>query len=127
MGPRVPSDGDSCDWHGVSLQYSAAGAVNPVATTDAAFRPVALPEGPQPILGIFVHHGGHYTAMVRRNGVIYHIESLRGPSGGGRFVYVVDPHLFVDYATFYSRGRQVAGHEVGGLFSIFWDGRDLLA
>ena len=116
-----------CDWRGVSLQHDAAGEVDPIETVEAAFRPVALPSGPQSILGIFVHHGSHYTAMVRRNNIIYHIESLGGPSGGGRFVYVVDPPLLINYGTFYSRGRQVAGREVGGLYSIYWDGRDLLA
>ena len=116
-----------CDWRGVSLRYAPDGAVDAAATTLAAFEPVMLPNGPQPILGVFVHHGGHYTAMHRRDGVIYHLDSLPHNSGHGAFVYIVSNDLFVSYATFYARGRQVSGREVGGLYSIYYDGRNLFS
>ena len=88
---------------------------------------MVLPAGPQPILGIFVHHGNHYTAMIRRDNILYHIDSLPAASGAGRYVYIVSPELFVAYATFYARGLRIAQREVGGLYSVYYDGRDLLA
>ena len=116
-----------CDWRGVAERYAVQGSIDAAGTTEAAFRPVILPSGPQPILGIFVHHGNHYTAMHRRDGVIYHLDSLPHTSRNGTMFHVVNNELCVAYATFYTRGRQVAGREVGGLFSIYYDGWDLFA
>ena len=31
-----------------------------------------------------------------------------------KYVYIVSPNLFIKYATFFGRGRQVAGRKVGG-------------
>ena len=36
--------------------------------------------------------------MLQRNGIIYHIDSLAGASGGGQFIYVVSPDQFIEKA-----------------------------
>ena len=116
------------NWRGVAVQRRGNGSVDPVATVDAAFAPVVTGTGEAPILGIFVHHGDHYTAMIRREGTVFHLDSLPHSSGEGRWVFEVPSPLFVEYAQHYTRG-QVApgGREVGGLYSVFYAGYDYLA
>ena len=77
------------------MQRRDDGAADPVATVNAAFAPVATTSGEEPILGVFVHHGDHYTAMIRREGTVYHLDSLPLSSDEGRWVFVVPP-LFVE-------------------------------
>jgi hypothetical protein len=77
---------------------------------------------------VFVHHGGHFTAMLRRNGEIYHVDSLPLTSGEGRYVYAVTPARFVEFATLYRQGVRAHGQGVaGGLFSIYYVGSEVLA
>lgn len=77
------------DWCGVLLQRTISGAVDTGATVEAAFRPVTVAGNAQPILGIFVNQGHHFTAMIRREGTIYHIDSLLGMSGEGRYMRII--------------------------------------
>ncbi len=110
------------------MQRRNNGAADPVATVNAAFAPVAMMSGEEPILGVFVHHGDHYTAMIRRGGTVYNLDSLPLSSGEGRWVYVVPPPLFVEYAQYYTLGRSApGGREVGGLYSVYYAGYDYLA
>ena len=115
-------------WRGVAVLRDDHGQVNAEATVAAAFAPVVAPTGEEPILGVFVHHGDHYTAMIRREGRIFHLDSLPHSSGEGRFVFEVDAPLFAEYAGYYTRGRLASGgREVGGLYSVFYLGYDYLA
>ena len=83
------------DWRGVRLRYDALGAVDAPATIDGAFGLIETAAGQVPILGVFVHQGAHYTAMIRRQQDIFHVDSLLHVSGPGSFVFHVDPALFV--------------------------------
>ena len=66
--------------------------------------------------------------MIRREGVVYHLDSLPQGSGEGRYVYTVTPALFVEYVTYYQRGHLApAGREVGGMFSVYYVGQDYIA
>ena len=115
-------------WRGVTVRRDRSGRVDPGATVEAAFAPEPMGVSAVPVLGVFVHHGDHYTAMVRREGTTYHLDSLPHSSGEGRYVFVVSPALFVNYAQFYTRGRVApGGREVGGLYSVFYLGYDYLA
>jgi hypothetical protein len=114
------------DWRGISPRHDARGDVDPHATVEAAFAPAMTEQGLQPILGIFVHLGDHYTAMVRRAGTIYHMDSLTGVTGGGTYVFTITPELFVDYVRHYATGRRTpGGREIGGLYSVFYVGADM--
>ena len=66
--------------------------------------------------------------MIRRGGIIYHLDSLPQSSGEGRYVFEVDAALFAAYAGHYAVGRRAPGRrEVGGLYSVFYVGRDYVA
>ena len=83
------------DWRGVRLHYDALGAVDAPATIDGAFGLIESAAGQVPILGVFVHQGAHYTAMIRRQQDIFHVDSLLRVSGSGAFVFHVDTALFL--------------------------------
>ena len=107
---------------------SPTGTIDARGTADAAFAPVATMYGELPILGVFVHQGDHYTAIIRQEGIIYHIDSLPTGSGNGRYVYTVSPALFVEYAMYYRHGHLApGGREVGGMYSVYYVGHDYLA
>ena len=115
------------DWRLVRPQFGPAGLVDAVATVAAAFAPEPLIMGPKPMLGVFVHLGHHYTAMIRRNDTIYHIDSLRGVSSNGAYVFTISPALFATYAQHFVLGsRAASGHEIGGLFSVYYAAEDLM-
>ena len=94
----------------------------------AAFAPVVTPDGGVPVLGVFVHLGAHYTAMIHRNGTTYHIDSLPHTSGEGQFVFIVDADLFAQYAQRHTPGQAgPRGVAVGGLYSVYYLGYDYIA
>ncbi len=116
------------DWRGVELVLDAAGQPNPQATMAAAFDPVNHHAGPLPTLGIFIHHGHHYTAMISQEERTYHIDSLPISSGERRYVYEVSLELFCAYVQrFATTGHQQGGRRLGGVFRVFYTGQDLLA
>ena len=111
----------------MSVTSTQTGDADETRTVYEAFADAEVENQPKPILGIFVHHGDHYTAMIKRGETIYHIDSLQRPSGEGRYVYEVDPRFFVEYAQRYTRGRRSRrGREIGGMYSVYYDGRDYL-
>ena len=115
------------DWRGVRMERTSSGADDPGATMAAAFAPVQEPGGPYPTLGVFVHQGAHYTAMIARGGRVYHVDSLPGPSGEGRYVYEVSSALFAAYVRHFWIGRDApGGRRVGGLFRVFYAGAEIL-
>ena len=80
------------------------------------------------MLGVFVHQGAHYTGIIRRAGRVYHLDSRPLESGEGRFVFEMTPALFAEYAAHFSSGRLApAGRRVGGLFSVYYVGLEVLA
>ena len=83
------------DWRGVRLRFDALGVIDTSATVNGAFGRVETAAGLVPILGVFVHQGSHYTAMVRREEHIYHVDRLLRVSGSGAFVFQVSDALFV--------------------------------
>ncbi len=85
------------DWRGVRLHYDGLGAVDIPATVEGAFGHIDSPAGRVPILGVFVHQGAHYTTIIRRNDVLFHVDSLIYVSGSGEFVFHADTDLFVQY------------------------------
>ena len=100
--------------------------MDPTATVQAAFAPQWLIGGDSPILGVFLHQGDHYTAMIQRDGTIYHIDSLPGPSGEGRYVYEVTSAEFAHLVGHYRAGQRVrGGSEVGGPYSVYYVGQDV--
>ena len=107
------------------------GGAAAAATAAAAFAPVPREVGAGPafqVLGLFIHQETHYTAMVRRGGIIYHIDSRLVQSNNGRRVYVVSPELLVAYVTRFAAGRgRGSGSGVGGVFRVFYLGYDPLA
>ena len=111
------------DMHGVRIIYHLDGRPDPVATLQAAFGSIPLATGPAVVLGIFVHQGAHYTAMIRRAGVVYHIDSLPVISGKGQYVFEISAELFFQYVQHFSPDRPNPGHaRIGGLFSVFYTG-----
>ena len=110
------------DWRGVQL-YSSGSVVNDELTVVEAFGSITLSSGPVPILGVFVHQGAHYTAMIRRGERIFHIDSLASVSHSGQYVHEVSPALFTEYVQhFRSAGPAPRSRHVGGLFSVFYTG-----
>ena len=69
------------DWRGVHLHYDGLGTVDVPATVEGAFGHIDSPAGRVPILGVFIHQGAHYTAIIRRNDVLFHVDSLLHVSG----------------------------------------------
>ena len=65
--------------------------------------------------------------MIRRGDTVYHLDSLPLSSGEGRWVFVVPPPLFVEYAQYYMLGWSApGGREVGGLYRVYYAGYDYL-
>ena len=85
------------DWRRARLRFDALGAIDTSATVNKAFGQVETAAELVLILGVFVHQGSHYTAMVRRNEHIYHVDSLLHVSGSGAFVFQASDALFVQY------------------------------
>ena len=104
------------------------GGAAAAATAAAAFAPVPREVGAGPafqVLGLFICHETHCTAMVQRGGIIYHIDSRLVQSNNGRRVYVVSPELLVAYVTRFAAGRgRGSGSGVGGVFRVFYLGYD---
>ena len=116
------------DWRGARLRFDALGAIDASAIVNGAFGRVETAAGLVPILGVFVHQGSHYTAMVRRNEHIYHVDSLLHVSGSGAFVFQVSDALFVQYVERFvgSTLQQDGGPRYNrpGMFSVFYTGID---
>ena len=111
------------DWRAVTLAPTPSGSWDPEGTVRDAFGPVVRSFQQYPVLGIFVHHGTHYTAMIRRAGVVYHIDSLPVISGDGQYVFEISAELFLQYVQQFSPDRTYPGHaRIGGLFSVFYTG-----
>ncbi len=78
-------------------------------------------------LGIFIYQDVHYTAMIRREGITYHIDSRPVESGDGPFVYEIPVPLFAEYARHFVHGRVApGGRRVGGMFRVHYVGFELL-
>ena len=110
---------------GVRVIFAPTGRPDPAASLSAAFAPIPLPTGPAAVLGIFVHQGAHYTAMISRAGILYHIDSLPVASGDGRYVYEVSAELFLQYVEHFAQAAQRPTRDhprVGGLFRVFYTG-----
>ena len=111
------------DMRGVQPLSADQGPGDPVATVANAFAPIQLATGPAVVLGIFIHQGSHYTALIRREGRLYYIDSLPVASGNGEFVYEFSPSLFMQYLDhFQHQAASLAAGRVGGLFRIFYTG-----
>ena len=105
------------------------GTIDVQATCTQAFANVVWGNDPNPrmTLGIFVHQGAHYTAIINRDGIMYQIDSRPIESGEGRFVYEVSEDLFAQYVQHFINGRLApGGRRVGGLFKVFYTGVDVL-
>ena len=85
------------DWRGVAVQYNESGEADGERTVQHAFGDVHIGQGRKPILGIFVHTGSHNTAMIRREGRIYHLDSIQA-GRDYRVVEILDDDLFLQHA-----------------------------
>ncbi len=117
------------DWQGVQIARGLDNQADPERTLQGAFAPV--PSGgapaPYPVLGIFVHQGAHYTAMIRRGDTVHHVDSRPIESGEGQYVFEVSAALFLEYAQHFQQGRFApGGRRVGGMFRVFYVGAELL-
>jgi hypothetical protein len=111
------------EWRGVRVHSTPQNNPDPHATVEAAFRPAILRTGAAAVLGIFVHQGAHYTAIIRRHGQLYHIDSMPGASDHGRSIFQIDPILFLSFVQYFRQGRQAPeSRQIGGLFSIYYTG-----
>ena len=110
---------------GVQVIYTANGDASPGDTLQGALGPIQLANGPADVLGIFVHQGAHYTAIISRAGVLYHIDSLPVASGDGQYIYEVSAELFLQFVQHFaqaSRSPTPGRPVIGGMVRIFYIG-----
>lgn len=64
--------------------------------------------------------------MIRREGILYHIDSLAQASNFRRNVHTLTPEEFCEYVQHFAAGHLIVGErQVGGLYQIYYVGRDL--